>query len=53
MPAVLPCTSDEITPRVRELVAEQQNRNYTQTSRLFTILMLVQWAATLSPYARC
>jgi hypothetical protein len=49
--------------RVRELVAEQQNRNYTQTSRLFTILMLVQWSqsrcrvqlslATLSPYARC
>src|SRR6202171_2101003 len=43
-----PNTSEDITPRVRELVEEQQNRNYTQTSRLFTILMLVQWAAGIA-----
>jgi two-component system sensor histidine kinase/response regulator len=41
-------TSEDITPRVRELVEEQQNRNYTQTSRLFTILMLVQWVAGIA-----
>jgi signal transduction histidine kinase/CheY-like chemotaxis protein len=48
MSTALPGTSDDITPRVRELVEEQQNRNYTQTSRLFTILMLVQWAAGIA-----
>ena len=40
-----PSSSEDITPRVRELVEEQQNRFYSQTSRLFTILMLVQWVA--------
>ena len=43
-----PSTPEDITPRVRELVEEQQNRFYFQTSRLFTILMLVQWVAGIA-----
>ena len=35
----------DLEPRVRELVEEHQNRIYTQTSRLFTILMSLQWVA--------
>ncbi len=31
-----------------ELVTEHQNRIYAQTSRLFTILMLVQWVAGIA-----
>src|SRR5580704_9843388 len=46
--AIDPSTSEGVTPRVRELVAEQQNRNYAQTSRLFTVLMLVQWVAGIA-----
>lgn len=37
--------AEGITPRARELVAEHQDRIHAQTSRLFTILMLVQWVA--------
>jgi two-component system, sensor histidine kinase and response regulator len=37
--------SDDLTPRVIELSTEQQNRIYVQTSRLFAVLMLVQWLA--------
>ena len=36
---------EEITPRARELVKQHQDQVYTQTSRLFAILMLVQWLA--------
>jgi two-component system sensor histidine kinase/response regulator len=43
-----PNSAEDITPRVRELVEEQQNRYYYQTSRLFTILMLVQWVAGIA-----
>jgi two-component system sensor histidine kinase/response regulator len=34
--------------RAKELVSEDLNRNYAQTSRLFTILMLVQWVAGIA-----
>ncbi len=40
-----PEESEETSLRVRELVTEHQNRIYTQTSRLFSILMVVQWVA--------
>ena len=43
-----PSLAEDVTPRSRELVEEQQNRIYTQTSRLFTILMLVQWVAGMA-----
>jgi two-component system sensor histidine kinase/response regulator len=32
-------------PRAYELLAEHQNRSYAQTSRLFAVLMTVQWLA--------
>ena len=35
-------SADDIGPRASELVVEHQNRIYSQTSRLFTILMSVQ-----------
>jgi two-component system sensor histidine kinase/response regulator len=38
-------STDEIGPRTNDLVIEHQNRVYDQTSRLFTILMVVQWIA--------
>jgi two-component system sensor histidine kinase/response regulator len=38
----------EKTTRAKELVAQDLNRNYEQTSRLFTILMLVQWVAGIA-----
>jgi two-component system sensor histidine kinase/response regulator len=38
----------EDTPRAGELVTEHQNRIYTQTSHLFTILMVVQWIAGIA-----
>src|SRR5512140_2718855 len=38
---------DEAT-RAKELVAQDLNRNYEQTSHLFTILMLVQWLAGIA-----
>jgi two-component system, sensor histidine kinase and response regulator len=34
--------------RAAELVAQHQNRIYAQTSRLFTILMIVQWLAGIA-----
>jgi len=40
--------AEDITPRVRELVEEHQDRIHAQTSRLFTILMLVQWVAGIA-----
>jgi two-component system sensor histidine kinase/response regulator len=40
--------SDELTPRASELVKEHQNSIYTQTSHLFTILMIVQWLAGIA-----
>jgi two-component system sensor histidine kinase/response regulator len=43
--AAAPDAAEDITPRAIQLVAEHQDRTYTQTSRLFTILMLVQWVA--------
>src|SRR5438874_2071070 len=36
---------DDLTPRSCELVKEHHERIYAQTSTLFAILMLVQWAA--------
>jgi two-component system sensor histidine kinase/response regulator len=39
---------EEIAPRASELVKEHQNRIYTQTSHLFTILMVVQWLAGIA-----
>jgi two-component system sensor histidine kinase/response regulator len=46
--ALSPDFTEDITPRASELVTEHQNRIYTQTSRLFTILMLVQWVAGIA-----
>src|SRR5713101_821301 len=43
-----PDFAEDITPRTSELVAEHKNRIYAQTSRLFTILMLVQWVAGIA-----
>src|SRR5260221_2026571 len=43
-----PDFTEDMTPRASELVVEHQNRIYTQTSRLFTILMLVQWVAGIA-----
>lgn len=44
--------SDTLPPdemlRAKELVSEDLNRNYAQTSHLFTILMLVQWIAGIA-----
>src|SRR5579884_3623737 len=40
--------TDDIRPRTSELVAEHKNQVYRQTSRLFTILMLVQWVAGIA-----
>ena len=36
---------EEITPRARELVTQHQDQIYTQTSRLFAVLMPIQWLA--------
>ncbi len=46
--AVNPDIDGEIAPRAAQLVAEHQGRVYAQTSRLFTILMLVQWVAGIA-----
>jgi two-component system sensor histidine kinase/response regulator len=43
-----PSVPEDVTPRSRELVVEHQNSIYTRTSRLFTILMLVQWIAGIA-----
>ncbi len=39
---------DEDSTRAGELVTEHQKRIYTQTSHLFTILMVVQWLAGIA-----
>jgi two-component system, sensor histidine kinase and response regulator len=41
-------SAGQIGPRAAELVAEHKDRVYSQTSRLFTILMLVQWVAGIA-----
>ncbi|HEY6391168.1 MAG TPA: response regulator [Bryobacteraceae bacterium] len=46
--AISPEFTEDITPRASELVVEHQNRIHSQTSRLFTILMLVQWVAGIA-----
>ena len=43
--ASTPLSSEDITPRAHQLVRQHQDQIYTQTSRLFTVLMLVQWLA--------
>src|SRR3989441_1071113 len=43
-----PDVTEDITLRASQLVEEHQGRIYTQTSRLFTILMLVQWVAGIA-----
>jgi len=43
-----PDLSEDIAPRSAELVQEHQRRIYFQTSRLFTILMIVQWIAGIA-----
>src|SRR6185295_4574432 len=40
--------SEDLTTRAAELEIQHQNQIFTQTSRLFTILMLVQWAAGIA-----
>jgi two-component system, sensor histidine kinase and response regulator len=45
MQAPLSLSTEDITPRARELVIEHKDQIYTQTSRLFAILMLGQWLA--------
>src|SRR5690242_15789106 len=44
-PASSPDLAEDLTARANDLVVEHQDRIYTQTSHVFTILMLVQWAA--------
>ena len=44
----IPDVAEDTTPRAGELVTEHQNRIYTQTSHLFTILMVVQWLAGIA-----
>jgi two-component system, sensor histidine kinase and response regulator len=39
---------EQRTSRAAELVAQHQNRIYARTSRLFTILMIVQWLAGIA-----
>ncbi|HEY4363362.1 MAG TPA: response regulator [Bryobacteraceae bacterium] len=46
--ALIPEAEGDVGPRAAELKAEHQDRIYTQTSRLFTILMLVQWVAGIA-----
>jgi two-component system sensor histidine kinase/response regulator len=46
-----PNFTEDITPRARQLVAEHQDSIYARTSRLFTVLMLIQWAAGIAAAA--
>jgi two-component system, sensor histidine kinase and response regulator len=48
LPANDPASDPSLAHRSAELVTEHQNRIYAQTSRLFTILMLVQWVAGIA-----
>ncbi|HEY6343243.1 MAG TPA: response regulator [Bryobacteraceae bacterium] len=43
-----PDSPDAETLRASELVHEHQNRVYSQTSRLFAVLMVVQWMAGIA-----
>src|SRR5947209_5296451 len=51
----IPILSEDVTPRARELMTQHQNQIYSQTSRLFAVLMSLQWivgilaAAWISP----
>src|ERR1700722_9469156 len=45
MPDSVPKVPDNPSPRAMELMAAHQNQIYAQTSRLFAILMMIQWAA--------
>jgi two-component system sensor histidine kinase/response regulator len=40
--------TEDLTPRARELMANHQNQIYAQTSRLFAVLMIVQWVAGIA-----
>ena len=40
--------SEDTLARATELMVEHQNQNYTQTSKLFTGLMLFQWVAGIA-----
>src|SRR5258706_15249048 len=37
--------TDDVTPRAHELMREHQSQIYEKTSRLFAILMPIQWVA--------
>ena len=43
-----PDIAEDNTARAAELVIQHQDQIHTQTSRLFTILMLVQWVAGIA-----
>src|SRR5690348_7060176 len=43
-----PDIGEDTTAQTTELMAAHQNQIYTQTSRLFTILMVVQWVAGIA-----
>jgi len=47
-PASSAAVIEDKTARATELVVQDLNRNYEQTSHLFTILMLVQWLAGIA-----
>jgi two-component system sensor histidine kinase/response regulator len=44
----IPLVPEKLQRRTRELVAEHQDYIYAQTSRLFAMLMLVQWVAGIA-----
>src|SRR5512141_2146623 len=48
LPALSTAPVVDETTRAQELVAQDLNRNYEQTSHLFTLLMLVQWVAGIA-----
>jgi hypothetical protein len=45
---VNPMVAGEVTPRARELMLEHRDRICSETSRLFAILMVVQWLAGIA-----
>jgi two-component system, sensor histidine kinase and response regulator len=47
-PAPMAESPESLGPRIGELLTQHKNKIYTQTSRLFTILMLVQWVAGIA-----
>ncbi len=46
-----PVVAGEATPRARELMLAHQHRIFSETSRLFAILMVVQWLAGIAAAA--